>query len=134
MPKTFALFAGIVSTAVMVSAGAAMAAQPAPWEITLQPAATNIMSEINWFANYTMAFMVPIVMLVMGLLGYVIFRFRKSANPNPSRTSHNTTIEIIWTVGPVFVLLLLAVPSFQLLSAQYTPPSEPEEGDGRMNA
>ena len=53
-------------------------------------------------------------------------KFRASANPTPSRTSHNTLIEVIWTVGPVVVLLFLAVPSFQLLTAQYTPPEEPK--------
>ena len=52
-------------------------------------------------------------------------RFRASVNPVPSRTSHNTLIEVIWTVGPVVILLLLAIPSFQLLTAQYTPPEEP---------
>ena len=52
-------------------------------------------------------------------------KFRASVNPTPSRTSHNTVIEVIWTVGPVIILLFIAVPSFQLLTAQYTPPEEP---------
>jgi cytochrome c oxidase subunit 2 len=64
--------------------------------------------------------------LVLALLAYCILRFRESANPTPSRTSHNTAIEVIWTVGPVLVLLALAIPSFQLLTAQYTPPEEPQ--------
>ena len=126
MLKKMAWLSGIATTASLVLAGAASAAQPQPWELTFQPAATGIMSEITWFGNYTMVFMVPIVALVMGLLAYVIIRFNRSSNPVPSRTSHNTMIEVIWTVGPVFVLLLLAVPSFQLLSAQYTPETEPE--------
>ncbi len=126
MLKNIARLAGMVSIATIASAGTALAAQPKPWEMTFQPAATDIMSEIAWFGNYTMIFMVPIVLLVMGLLAYVMWRFNKRSNPNPSRTSHNTLIEVIWTVGPVFILLLLAVPSFQLLSAQFSPPSEPE--------
>jgi cytochrome c oxidase subunit II len=64
--------------------------------------------------------------LVLALLAYCIWRFRASVNPTPSRTSHNTLIEVIWTVGPVVVLLAIAVPSFQLLTAQYTPPEEPK--------
>jgi cytochrome c oxidase subunit 2 len=124
--KKPAWLAGIVSIASAVAAGAAQAAQPMPWQTDLQPAATGIMSEIRWFEEYTLWFLVPIVLLVLGLLVFVIFRFRQSANPNPSRTSHNTLIEIIWTVGPVLILLFFAVPSFQLLTAQYTPEGEPE--------
>jgi cytochrome c oxidase subunit 2 len=83
------------------------------------------MRQITWFANYTMWFVVPIVVLVLGLLAWCIFKFRASVNPTASRTSHNTLIEVIWTVGPVIVLLFIAVPSFQLLTAQYTPTEEP---------
>lgn len=125
MLKKSAWLAGIVSIASAVSAGAAMAAQPQPWQISLQPGATGIMHEIRWFEQYTLWFLIPIVLLVLALLLFVIVRFNKRANPNPSRTSHNTMIEIVWTIGPVLILLLFAVPSFQLLTAQYTPPSEP---------
>jgi cytochrome c oxidase subunit 2 len=90
-----------------------------------QQAATPIMEKITWFEAYTLWFVVPITLLVLGLLAYCIFKFRQSVNPTPSRTSHNTVIEIIWTVGPVVLLLFIAVPSFQLLTAQYTPPEEP---------
>ncbi|MAS06758.1 MAG: cytochrome c oxidase subunit II [Ahrensia sp.] len=124
--KKPAWLAGIVSIASAVSAGAAQAAQPTPWQTDLQPAATGIMSEIRWFEEYTLWFLVPIVILVLALLIFVIARFNQRANPNPSRTSHNTLIEIIWTVGPVLILLFFAVPSFQLLTAQYTPEGEPE--------
>ena len=68
----------------------------------------------------------PITLLVLALLAYCIFKFRASVNPTPSRTSHNTVIEVIWTVGPVVILLFLAIPSFQLLTAQYNPPEEPK--------
>ena len=126
MLKKPAWLAGIVSIASAVSAGAAQAAQPMPWQTDLQPAATGIMSEVRWFEEYTLWFLVPIVLLVLGLLLFVIVRFNQRANPNPSRTSHNTMIEIIWTVAPVLILLFFAVPSFQLLTAQYTPEGEPE--------
>ncbi len=104
----------------------AFAAQPEPWQIRFQPAVTSIMHEITWFEQYTLWFIIPITILVMLLLAWCILRFRKSTNPTPSRTSHNTLIEVVWTVGPVIVLLFLAVPSFQLLTAQYTPTDEPE--------
>ncbi|MCY6381665.1 cytochrome c oxidase subunit II [Hoeflea prorocentri] len=102
------------------------AAQPVDWQLGFQPGVTDIMREINWFNNYTLWFIVPITLLVLALLVIVIVRFRAGANPTPSKTSHNTTIEVIWTAGPVIILLCLAIPSFQLLNAQYSPPEEPQ--------
>ena len=116
------------ATAMLITAGYAgfaEAAKPEPWQMRFQPAATSIMHQIRWFEAYTLWFIVPITLLVLGLIGWCIFRYRESANPTPSRTSHNTVIEVIWTLGPVVVLLFLAVPSFQLLTAQYTPPEDP---------
>lgn len=104
----------------------ANAQQPVDWQINFQPAATDIMREITWFNDYTLWFIVPITVLVLALLMIVIIRFRASANPAPSKTSHNTLIEVIWTIGPVVILLFLAIPSFQLLNAQFTPPEEPQ--------
>lgn len=111
---------------VFLSAGSALADQPRPWEMTFQPAATDMMRQITWFEHYTLWFIVPITLLVLALLAYCIVKFRASANPTPSRTSHNTLIEVIWTVGPVVILLALAIPSFQLLTAQYNPAEEPK--------
>jgi len=109
----------------LVAASGAYAAQPQPWQLGMQPGATPIMDGIRWFEQYTLWFIVPITLMVTALLAWCVVRYRASANPVPSRTSHNTVIEIIWTLGPVVVLLLLAVPSFQLLTAQYTPDEEP---------
>lgn len=117
---------GVAAAAAILSATAALAAQPTPWQTTFQPAATPIMAQITWFEKYTLWFIIPITALVLFLLAWCIFRFRASAHPIPSRTSHNTVIEVIWTVAPVVILLFLAVPSFQLLTAQYTPPEEPK--------
>ena len=103
---------------------AAYAAQPMDWQMRFQPAATDMMAQITWFEQYTLWFIVPITLLVLALLAWCILKFRSSVNPTPSRTSHNTVIEVLWTVGPVVILLFLAVPSFQLLTAQYTPPEE----------
>lgn len=67
---------------------------------------------------------VIISIFVLGLLFYVILRFRKAANPNPSRTTHNTLIEVVWTVVPVLILVVIAVPSITLLARQYETPPE----------
>jgi cytochrome c oxidase subunit II len=100
--------------------------QPVPWQMGLPQPATAIMEEIRWFEQFTLWFIIPITLLVLALLAWCMIRYRASANPVPSRTSHNTTIEVIWTVAPVIVLLMIAVPSFQLLTSQYNPPDEPE--------
>lgn len=110
----------------LLSATSALADQPHPWQIDLQQPATSLMEEARWFNHYTLWFIVPITLLVLVLLLIVMFRFRKSANPVPSKTSHNTLIEIVWTVGPVIILLFFAVPSFQLLTNQLTQPENPD--------
>lgn len=120
------IVAGAAGAAALFSTTLAFAAQPVDWQTDMQPAATSMMEQIHWFENYTLWFIVPITLLVLALLAYCIIKFRASANPTPSRTSHNTLIEVIWTVGPVVILLAIAIPSFQLLTAQYTPPEEPK--------
>jgi cytochrome c oxidase subunit 2 len=118
------LIATAGAIAAYFAASAANAAQPTPWQTTFQPAATDMMEQIAWFEHYTLWFIIPITLFVLVLLAWCIVRYRASVNPTPSRTSHNTLIEVIWTVGPVVVLLFIAVPSFQLLTSQYTPPEE----------
>lgn len=113
------------AAAATVTATSAFADQPVPWQMGFQEAATPVMERIRWFEQYTLWFIVPITLLVVALLVWCMIRYRASANPTPSRTSHNTVIEILWTVGPVLVLLLLAIPSFQLLTYQYDPEQEP---------
>jgi cytochrome c oxidase subunit 2 len=116
----------MAATACLLFATGSYADQPVLWETNLQQAATPIMSEIRWFNAYTLWFIVPITLLVLALLFVVMIRFRASKNPVPSRTSHNTVIEVIWTIGPVLILLFLAVPSFQLLTEQLTFPQNPD--------
>src|SRR5262245_24338416 len=120
------ILAGASALAAFFATAAAYADQPRPWQWHFQAAATSIMEEINWFNKYTLQLIVQITILVFVLLAWCIVKYRASANPTPSRTSHNTFIEVLWTVGPVVVLLFLAVPSFQLLTRQYTPPEEPK--------
>ncbi|MBX3576006.1 MAG: cytochrome c oxidase subunit II [Rhizobiaceae bacterium] len=120
------LASGAAGLVAVLAPGMALADQPRDWQWRFQEAATPIMEQIEWFEVYTLWFIIPITLLVLALLAWCIIRFRASANPTPSRTSHNTVIEVIWTVGPVVVLLFLAIPSFQLLTAQYNPPEEPQ--------
>jgi cytochrome c oxidase subunit 2 len=110
--------------AALVSLGAspALAAQPVDWQLGFQPAATEIMAQIRGFETYTLWFIVPITLFVLALLVYAMVKFRAGANPTPSKTSHNSLIEVIWTLGPVVILLAIAIPSFNLLTAQYSPP------------
>lgn len=119
MKKNIVTLMGVLSG--LLGAGSAYAAQPEPWQMTFQPAASAIMEQIVWFERYTLWFIIPITLFVMILLAWVMIRYRASANPVPSKTSHNTAVEIVWTVGPVVILLFLAIPSFQLLTAQYSP-------------
>lgn len=105
-------------------AGSASAAAITNWQMWHQEPASKIMREIEAFDIYTLWFIVPITLLVMALLLVVIVRFNARANPEPDSVSHNTIVEVIWTLGPVVILVALAIPSFQLLTSQYSPPEE----------
>jgi cytochrome c oxidase subunit 2 len=102
-------------------AGRAEAAQPEPWQIGLQPAATPIMESIHAFNGGLLIVVSLIVLFVLGLLLYCIVRFNARANPVPSRNSHNTLIEVLWTIVPILILVGIAVPSFSLLFAEHDP-------------
>jgi cytochrome c oxidase subunit 2 len=106
----------------LLGASAGRADQPHPWQVDLQAPATEIMHQVRWFEHYTLWFIVPITLLVLLLLVVVALKFRADRNPVPTRTSHNTTIEIIWTIAPVLVLFFLAIPSFNLLNNQLEIP------------
>ncbi len=101
--------------------GAALAAQPEPWQIGLQPAASPIMEMIHTFNNGLLIVVSLITLLVLVLLAYCVVRFNARANPVPSRTSHNTLVEVLWTVLPILILVGVAVPSFSLLFAEHDP-------------
>lgn len=108
--------AGLAGTSV------AYADQPHPWQLDLQEPATGIMHQIRWFEHYSLWFIVPVTLFVLALLVVVAVKFRADKNPVPSRTSHNSLIEVIWTIAPVLILFLLAIPSFNLLNAQLEIP------------
>ena len=84
---------------------------------------TEIGREAAWFHDWLLLpIITAISIVVLGLMLYVIVRFRRGANPVPSRTTHNTTLEVLWTLVPVLILVAIAVPSIKLLSHQYSPP------------
>jgi cytochrome c oxidase subunit 2 len=89
----------------------------------LQDQVTPIGQEALWFHNYILMPIITIISLfVLALLLWVIVRYRRAANPVPSRNSHNTVLEILWTVVPVLILVAIAIPSIRLLAHQYSPP------------
>ncbi|MEG8021296.1 MULTISPECIES: cytochrome c oxidase subunit II [unclassified Sphingomonas] len=96
--------------------------QPTPGTVGLQPQVTKNGVFAHWMHNaILMPTITAVSLLVLALLFWVVFRYRRAANPVPSKTSHNTVIEIIWTLAPVIILVLIAVPSIGLLSAQFKP-------------
>jgi cytochrome c oxidase subunit II len=96
-------------------AAVAWAAQPRPWEMGMQPPATPVKDRLNAFHDELLVIIFLISGFVMALLLYVIVRFNHKRNPVPSLTSHNTVIELLWTVIPVLILVLIAIPSFKLM-------------------
>ena len=96
--------------------------QPAPWEFKLQGSASPVMDNITWFHNFLLVLITLITLFVLALLIIVVVRFNARANPVPSRTTHNTLIEVAWTLIPVLILVGIAVPSFRLLFEQLDLP------------
>ena len=89
----------------------------------LQDQFTPIGEEAAWFHDWILMPAITIISLfVLALLGWVIVRYRRAAHPEPSRTTHNTTLEVAWTLVPVLILVVIAVPSIRLLAHQYSPP------------
>lgn len=96
-------------------AGAAWAAVPTPWRLDLQEPATQQAAMLVTFHDWLVVIITAITLFVLALLVYVMWRFRASRHPVPSRTTHNTVVEIVWTVVPVLVLVAIAIPSFRIL-------------------
>jgi cytochrome c oxidase subunit II len=100
----------------------AWSGQPSPKQIGFQEAVTPIAEEIHWVHDFVNVIIFAITGFVLVLMLYVMWRFSEKRNPVPSRTTHNTTVEVLWTVVPVLILVIIAIPSFKLLYAQYTYP------------
>ena len=104
----------------------AYANQPREWQLGFQKAASESMHDIVWFHDYMLVpITVAISVFVLFLILYTCVRFRQSKNPNPSTTSHNTFIEVVWTLVPCLILIVIAVPSFKVLYSQdKIPPAD----------
>lgn len=114
---------GFISLLPTISNASENIGVPEDYQLTFQDAATPNMADITWFHN---SFLFPIILLitlfVTALLIYVMIRFSAKNNPNPSKTTHNSLIEVIWTVVPVIILIVIAIPSFRILYTQQDIP------------
>jgi len=119
--------AALLAVMAIAGAGAAWAGlgQPTPWEIGPQESATTVMDDIVSFHTILVWVITVIAGFVLALLLIVIVRFNARANPTPRRTTHNTFLEVAWTVIPVIILLFIAIHSFKSLFFQLnTPPAD----------
>ncbi|MDJ1157850.1 cytochrome c oxidase subunit II [Chelatococcus sp. SYSU_G07232] len=114
-----ALTGGLAAFADQALAGTG---QPSEWQMGLQTPVTEVAQYIGWFHNGLLWLIGAVVAFVLALLVYVMVRFNEKTNPTPSKTTHNSLIEVIWTVVPVLILVVIAVPSFRLLKLQLVPP------------
>lgn len=118
--------AALLALPAFLTAGAAHAAvpgQPVPWQASLQTPVTEVAHAMHDFHTLLLWIISVIVVFVAILLLIVIFRFNEKSNPTPSRFSHNSLLEVAWTVVPVLILVVIAVPSFRLLRQQLIIPA-----------
>ena len=101
----------------------ALANQPKDWQLGFQnPASDGMRDIVNFHNNLLLPIIIAISVFVLFLMVYACIRFRASRNPNPSTTTHNVTVEILWTLIPCLILIVMAVPSFKILYKQDTIP------------
>lgn len=115
----------LVAAGIMLATGGAAFAelgQPEPWEWHLQASGSPVMDNIVWFHDFLSVLIIVITLFVLALLVVVVVKFNSKANPVPSRTTHNTLIEVAWTLVPVLILVGIAVPSFRLLFLELDVP------------
>jgi cytochrome c oxidase subunit 2 len=104
-----------LAVAVTALAGTALADQPRPWQMDFQEAVTPVMQNIEDFHRFVLYIITAVTIFVLLLLLWIMVRYNKRSNPVASQVSHNTLLEIVWTVVPVLILIAIALPSFRLL-------------------
>ncbi len=114
MKKILLSLASMVILTAIASAAYA-AGGPQPWEINMQPAASPSAEHIHNFHNMMLYIITAIALFVLVLLIYVVLRYNSHVNPTPKQFSHNVMIEVLWTIIPVVILIVIVVPSFQML-------------------
>jgi cytochrome c oxidase subunit 2 len=109
----------VLTVAGALSAASAWAgtalADPQPWQIDFQPAVTPVMQNIEDFHRLLLIIITLISLFVLALILWIMVRYNRRANPTPSKTAHNTVLEVMWTIVPVIILVIIAIPSFKLL-------------------
>lgn len=103
-----------------------LADYPKPWQLGMQEPASPVQEAIHHFHNFLLYITFGIAIFVLCLLVYVIFRFNEKSNPNPSKTTHNTILEVVWTVIPICIIIGITVPSVKLLIQSDEKSIEPE--------
>jgi len=114
--KQATVFIWMLASGFIVAIGEALAdGRSEPWQINLQTAASPVMERVHSFHDFLLIVIIAIVVVVLGILAFIIFRFNSKANPVPSKTSHNTVLEVVWTAVPVIILVIIMIPSLKLL-------------------
>ena len=122
------LFYTVLLAAAWLQTGPSFAQSgPQPWQMNFRPSATPVMDDIVEFHNLLLVIEVIIVLFVLGLMVYICVKFNAKANPVPSKTTHNSLLEVVWTVIPIIVLIVIAVPSMKLLVFMDKAPKEKVE-------
>jgi cytochrome c oxidase subunit II len=116
------LLAGFAAPFCYAGAALAGTGQPSPWQMGMQTPVSGGAEYIHWFHNLLLWIITIITLFVLGLIVYVIRRFNENSNPTPSRTTHHALLEVAWTIVPVLILVIIAVPSFRLLKLQLDMP------------
>ena len=116
------ILAGISAFVAMPSAVMADIGKPVNWQLGMQGSASPVQDFVNSFHNWLLVLIILITLFVLALLIYVMVRFNAKANPVPSKTTHNSLIEVVWTLVPVLILAAVAIPSFKLLFYQRVIP------------
>ncbi len=124
LPICRAVAAPVAAFLATLAAGEASAdGIPQPGQITFQEAVTPIAHEMHFFYDWVLTpIIVGITLFVLALLTYIVIRFRETKNPVAAQTTHNSALEVAWTVLPVMILVIIAIPSFRLLTHQLVVP------------
>jgi cytochrome c oxidase subunit 2 len=120
--SAIALVGVLIASAWGTNVALAETGRPTPWQISFQPMVTELSRDVANFHDWLVWLIAAICLFVAGLLAVIIVRFGEAKNPVPARTTHNTVLEVAWTVVPVLILVAIAIPSFRVLRGQLVIP------------
>jgi cytochrome c oxidase subunit II len=118
-----ALSMAAVALVLGISEAAAGTGAPSPWETGMQGMVTEVGHDLSNFHTYLVWLVTAVCLFVLALIVVIVMRFNETKNPVPSRTTHNTLLEVAWTIVPVLILVAIAIPSFRLLRLQLIMPT-----------